>query len=208
MSRPKIAVIYYSSTGTTYQLAREIEAGARHAGAEVRLRRVAETAPEAAVQSNPEWAAHRDATADVPEATMEDVRWADGLVLGSPTRYGMPTAQLKNFLDQTGPLWADGALVDKVGSAFTSAATSHGGHESTLVAIHNTFHHWGAVVVAPGYADPVQFAAGTPYGTSFVSQNGALDPDDTARQAGRFQGRRVVEVARRLRVGERELAHA
>lgn len=206
VTRPNVAVIYYSQTGTTYQLAQAIVRGAEEAGAEVRLRRVEETAPEENVQANEDWVAHREATRDVPVAQLDDLRWADALVFGTPTRYGLPTTQIKNLLDQSGPLWMNGELVDKVASSFTSTATAHGGHESTLLALNNTFYHWGCVVVPPGYADPVQFRSGTPYGTSFVSNNGALDPDETAREAARFQGARVVSVAQRLRAGERELA--
>lgn len=197
----KVAVIYYSATGTTYALARAVEEGAAQAGAEVRVRKVHELAPEQAIASNQGWAAHRLETQDVPEATLDDLEWADAIVLGAPTRYGLPAAQLKQFIDTTGPLWGAGKLVNKVTSGFTSAATLHGGQESTLLALYNTFYHWSSITVAPGYADPIQFAAGNPYGTSFVSQNGAVKPDDTALNAARFQGRRVAEVAGYLTIG-------
>lgn len=88
--------------------------------------------------------------------------------------------------------------MNKIVSSFTSAATLHGGHETTLTALNNTFYHWGSIIVPPGYADRGQFASGTPYGTSFVSNNGELDPDETALNAARFQGRRVAEVAARF----------
>jgi NAD(P)H dehydrogenase (quinone) len=191
----KVAVIYYSSTGTTYELARAIEEGSRSAGAEVRLRRVKELAPEEAIQSNQGWASHRAATQNVAEAQMADLEWADAIAFGTPTRYGLPTAQLKQFLDMTGPLWAQGKLVDKCVTAFTSAATMHGGQETTITGLYNSFHHWSAIVVAPGYADPIQFQAGNPYGVSFASNNGALKPDETALASARFQGRRLTEVA-------------
>lgn len=194
----KVAVIYYSATGTTYALARAIAEGAESAGAEVRVRKVRELAPEQAIASNAGWAAHRLETQDVPEATLADLEECDALIFGAPTRYGLPAAQLKQFLDTTGPLWGAGKLVNKVTSGFTSAATTHGGQESTILALYNTFYHWSAITVAPGYADPIQFAAGNPYGTSFVSQNGALKPDDTALAAARFQGKRVAEIAARL----------
>lgn len=194
----KLALIYYSATGTTYQLARAIEAGAREAGAEVRLRKVRELAPEEAIASNAGWSAHRQETQNVPEATLDDLEWADAVIFGAPTRYGLPAAQIKQFIDTTGGLWAQGKLVNKVMSSFTSAATLHGGHETTITALNNTFYHWGAIIVAPGYADPIQFQAGNPYGASFVSNNGELDPDETALASARFQGRRVVEVTSRL----------
>lgn len=194
----KAAVIYYSATSTTYQLARAIEAGLREAGAEVRFRKVRELAPEQAIKANPEWARHRDETADIGEATLDDLVWAEALVFGAPTRYGLPAAQLVQFLNTTGPLWGEGKLVNKLVSSFTSAATTHGGHETTLTALNNTFYHWGSIIVPPGYADQVQFEAGTPYGASFVSNNGELDPDQTALNAARFQGRRLAEVAARF----------
>src|SRR5262249_26858809 len=94
----------------------------------------------------------------------------------------------------TGSLWAKGVLTNKIGSAFTSTATAHGGQEATILAIHTAFYHWSMIVVSPGYADPIQFAAGNPYGTSFVSNNAQLDPDETAVSAAKFQGKRVAEV--------------
>ena len=191
----KVSIIYYSATGTTYKLARAIEEGAAEAGAEVRFRKVHELAPEAAVKSNEGWSAHSLESQDVEEATNDDLTWADAVIFGTPTRYGLPAAQLKQFLDMTGPLWASGALVNKVCSSFTSAATAHGGQESTILALNNTFYHWGALIVGPGYADPIQFQSGNPYGVSFKSDNGQARPDETALNAARFQGRRVTEIA-------------
>lgn len=197
----KLAIVYYSATGGTYRLARALEEGAREAGAEVRLRKVHELAPEEAIASNAGWSGHRLETQDVPEATLDDLEWAEALAFGSPTRYGLPTAQLKQFIDQSGPLWAQGKLADKLVTAFTSAATTHGGQESTLLALYNTFYHWGCILVPPGYTDPIQFATGTPYGTSFTSQNGTVPPDETALAAARYQGRRLVTVARTYLAG-------
>jgi len=137
----KVAVIYYSATGNVHALAEAVAEGAAEAGAQVRLRRVAELAPAAAIDSNLAWRAHVDATADVQVATRHDVRWADGLALGSPTRFGNISAQLKQFLDVTGPLWFAGELANKVATGFTSASNRHGGNESTLLALYN-FHHW------------------------------------------------------------------
>lgn len=192
----KIAIIYYSATGTTYKIARAIEEGAKQAGAEVRVLKVKELAPEEAIASNEGWSAHRLETQDIPEASLDDLEWADAIILGTPTRYGLPSAQLKQFLDTTGPLWGQGKLVNKIGSSFTSIATLHGGHESTLLAINNVFYSWGSIIVAPGYADPIQFQSGNPYGTSFTSQNGTVAPDEIALNAARFQGKRVAEVTK------------
>lgn len=197
----KVAIIYYSATGGTYKLARAIEEGAKEAGAEVRVLKVKELAPEEAIASNSGWSAHRTETQHVPEATLNDLEWADAIIFGSPTRYGLPTAQLKQFIDTSGPLWAKGALVNKVGSSFTSTATAHGGQEATILAINTVFYHWGCIIVAPGYADPIQFAMGNPYGVSFTSNNGQAPPDETALTAARFQGTRVVEVTQKLRSG-------
>lgn len=197
----RVAIIYYSATGTTYDLARAVEEGARATGADVRFRKVKELAPEEAIRSNRGWAEHARATQDVEEASLDDLEWADALVFGTPTRYGLPTAQLKQFLDQTGPLWAEGRLANKIASSFCSTATPHGGQETTITALNNTFYHWGCIIVPPGYLDPVQFEAGNPYGASFTSDNGRLSPDDTARAAARFQGRRVADVAQQFVAG-------
>jgi NAD(P)H dehydrogenase (quinone) len=197
----KVAIIYYSATGATYQLARAIEEGARAAGAEVRFRKVRELAPEEAIAANQGWAAHRLESQDVGEASNDDLTWADAVIFGTPTRYGLPAAQLKQFLDATGGLWAKGALVNKVCSSFTSAGTSHGGQETTIVNLNTTFYHWSAIIVGPGYADPIQFQSGNPYGVSFTSNNGALKPDEVALSAARFQGRRVAEVAAQFLAG-------
>ena len=145
----KIAVIYYSQTGNVHALATAIKEGAEKAGAEVRLRRVRELAPASAIESNPGWKAHAEATADIAEASHDDLEWADGVVFGTPTRYGLPTAQLKQFIDTSGPLWQAGKLANKVYSVFVSAGTKHGGLESTALALSNTFYHWGGVIVPP-----------------------------------------------------------
>lgn len=200
----KLAVIYYSATGTTYRLARGIEEGAKEAGAEVRFRKVHELAPEQAINSNKGWAAHHLETQDVEEATLDDLTWADAIIFGTPTRYGLPTAQLKQFLDGTGGLWAKGLLVNKIASSFTSTGTPHGGHESTIISLNNTFYHWGAIIVPLGYADPVQFQVGNPYGVSFTSNNGELKPDEVTMTAARFQGRRVAEVAAQFLAGRKQ----
>ncbi|MFD1150915.1 NAD(P)H:quinone oxidoreductase [Saccharothrix hoggarensis] len=201
MSDLKTAVIYYSATGSVYSMAEAAAKAAEDAGGEVRLRKVRELAPEEAIASNQGWAAHVKQTQDVPEATLDDLEWADLLIFGTPTRYGLPTAQLKQFIDTTGPLWAEGKLVNKVATSFTSAATAHGGQETTITALNNTFYHWGCVVVPPGYADPIQFQAGNPYGTSHVSNNGQTPPGQLELDAVSFQARRAVHIARALKTG-------
>lgn len=201
MADVNVAVIYYSATGSVHALAQAAAEAAEKAGAEVRLRKVHELAPKEAIASNEGWSKHSLETENVPEASLDDLEWADVLLFGSPTRYGLPTAQLKQFIDTTGPLWAQGKLVNKIASAFTSAGTAHGGQETTITAINNTFYHWGAIIVPPGYADPVQFQAGNPYGTSHVSANGANPPGDTELAAIAFQARRATEIGIALKRG-------
>jgi NAD(P)H dehydrogenase (quinone) len=199
----KIAVIYYSATGNVHALAEAVAEGAVQAGAQVRLRRAAELAPPQAVDSNPRWRAHVDATDDIEAATNDDVRWADGLAFGSPTRFGNISAQLKQFLDSTGPLWAAGELANKVATGFTSASNRHGGNESTLLALYNTLHHWGAILVAPGYTDEsVTQAGGNPYGTAHASAGGPPTSDVLA--AARYQGRRLATITGLIAGGDRE----
>nr|WP_255254187.1 NAD(P)H-dependent oxidoreductase [Streptomyces albidoflavus] len=174
---------------------------ATEAGAHVRLRKVRELAPQAAIDSNPAWAANADATKDLPEAEPDDMVWADAVIFGSPTRYGNVSAQLKQFIDTLGGLWAEGRLADKVYSGFTASSTAHGGQESTLLALYNTVHHFGGILVAPGYTDPSKFVDGNPYGTSHVSGQGDLPVGDQTLQATKVQAERVVRVARALKEG-------
>ena len=202
----RIAVIYYSSTGTIHTLAKALAEGAQETGAEVRLRRVAELAPREAIEANPAWKAHVDATQDeVAEASVDDLDWADGYALGTPTRFGNPASQLKQFIDQAGPLWGQGKLADKAATSFTSAMNAHGGSESTILAVNNVFYHWGAVIVAPGYTDQELFAAGgNPYGTSYATGQSDDPVPAEVLTAARIQGRRLAEFAARIATREDE----
>ncbi|GAB1691803.1 NAD(P)H:quinone oxidoreductase [Krasilnikovia sp. M28-CT-15] len=192
----KVAVFYYSSTGTVHALAEAVAEGATSAGAEVRLRRAAELAPAEAIDQNPQWRQHLDATSSVPVAQLDDLAWADAYAFGTPTRFGTPAAQLKQFIDQAGGLWRDGVLADKPVTAFTSAYNRHGGSEATILALGNVFYHWGALIVPPGFTDPSIYAAGgNPYGT--VSTGGA-GAGAAALDAARYQGRRLAGFAVRL----------
>ena len=193
------AIIYYSATGTVHALAQAAAEGAEKAGAHVRLRKVAELAPPEAISARPAWGQHLQDTADVAEASLDDLAWADAVPFGTPTRFGNVASQLKAFIDTTGPLWAQGGLADKVYSAFTASNTAHGGQEATLLALGNVFHHWGGIIVPPGYTDPVQFQSGNPYGTSHVAGDGP--PSDVALQAARYQARRAVDTAASLKAG-------
>jgi NAD(P)H dehydrogenase (quinone) len=195
-----ILVVYYSATGNTAALAAALASGAAEAGAEVRVRTVPETVPPEAIARNPRWQAWVDAGPHHDLATLDDLEWADGLAVGSPTRFGGPAAQLKSYLDSTGGLWAQGKLADKVATSFTTASTQHGGLESTVLAINNVFYHWGAIVLPLGYTDPHLHQSGNPYGGSFVSRKSA-SPDELALGALRLQGRRLATISTHIATG-------
>lgn len=197
----KLAVIYYSSTGFSAEIAKEISTAAEKAGAEVRLLKAAELAPEAAIASNEAWAAHAAASAGIPVATPADVEWADAVIFGSPTRFGNIASQLKQFIDTLGGLWAQGKLANKVYSGFATSATAHGGQESTILALYNSIHHFGGIIVSPGYTDPVKFVDGNPYGTSHVDAQGNNPVGEQTRNAAHHQAERVVQIAAALKAG-------
>ncbi|MBE1489469.1 NAD(P)H:quinone oxidoreductase [Plantactinospora soyae] len=199
MEPVQVAIVYYSATGTVHTLARAAADGAEKAGAHVRLRKVAELAPPDAINARPAWAQHVRDTADVTEASLADLAWADAVLFGTPTRFGNVAGQLKAFIDTTGGLWYQGKLADKVYSAFTASNTAHGGQESTILALANVFYHWGGIIVPPGYTDPVQFQTGNPYGTSHVTADGP--PGNVVLEAARYQARRVVDIAAALKAG-------
>ncbi len=194
----KVAVIYYSATGSVHSLAQAVAEGAASVGAEVRLRRVAELAPDSAIDHNPLWRRHADAARSITEASVEDLAWADAFAFGTPTRFGGPAAQLKQFIDQAGGLWQEGRLADKPVTSFTSAYNRHGGSEATILSLANVFYHWGALIVPTGFTDPAVYAAGgNPYSTSMTGP--ATDGPDTATlEAARYQGRRLAQIAIRL----------
>jgi NAD(P)H dehydrogenase (quinone) len=191
-----VAVIYYSATGNVHGLARAVADGAEQAGAEVRLRHVEELASELMISQNQYWGRHRSQVADAPVATLDDLEWADGVAFGTPTRFGNVAAQLKQFIDQAGRLWQDGKLADKVASSFTSSQTTHGGQESTLLALNNTLYHWGMMILPLGYTVHEVFAAGgNPYGASFVAGHTVTGPDAHALAVARYQGQRLAQYA-------------
>jgi NAD(P)H dehydrogenase (quinone) len=195
----KVAIVYYSSTGTNRAIAEAVAAGARDAGADVRVRLVAETAPPAAIDSNPKWRTFVDATANETRASVDDLEWADAVVFGSPTRFGNVASQLKAFIDATGGLWARGGLANKVYAGFTSAIASHGGQESTLLALYNSVHHFGGFIVTPGYTDPaVSAAGGNPYGPSVTTGQQGAAPTEADLAHARYLGTRVASVAAKL----------
>lgn len=196
---PNVAVIYYSATGTNHAMAEAVGEGARAAGAEVRVRLVAETAPPAAVAGNPGWQAFTDAHKNDPRASLDDLEWAHAVVFGTPTRYGNVAAQLKSFIDATGRIWAQGKLANKIYAGFTSAMNAHGGQESTLLALYNCCYHFGGYIVTPGYTDPAVFAAGgNPYGPSVTTGTSGAGPSEHDLAHARYLGKRVTEVAGKL----------
>ena len=195
----KLAVIYYSSTGTVDAMARRAASTAEKAGAEVRLRHVDELAPDDIIDGVAEWRHHVDDMAGEPTATPDDIVWADAVLFGSPTRFGNVASQLKQYLDALGPQWGDGKLADKVYAGFTAAKTDHGGQESTLLALYNTIHHFGGIIVAPGYTDPLKFADGNPYGVSHVTGGSNDAPLGDAQFAALdHMAERVVKIAGKL----------
>jgi NAD(P)H dehydrogenase (quinone) len=193
----KLAIVYYSTYGTNHQMATIAAEAATAAGAEVRLLKVRETAPQEAIDSQDGWKAQVARAADVPEATPDDMEWADAYLFSTPTRFGGAPSQVRAFIDTLGGKWFTGALANKGFSAMTSAQNPHGGQETTILGLYTTAMHWGAVIVAPGYTDPALFkAGGNPYGYSHT-QGTALD--ETAAAAIAYQAKRLVEMTARLR---------
>ncbi|MBM7713243.1 NAD(P)H dehydrogenase (quinone) [Bacillus thermophilus] len=195
MSNVKLAVIFYSMGGTNYQLAKWAEEGGKEAGAQVKVLKVEELAPESIIERNEAWKSTVETTKDVPIATGDDIQWADAIIFSVPTRFGNMPSQMKQFLDIQGGLWSSGKTVNKVVSAMTSAQNPHGGQEATLLSLYTTMMHWGAIIVPPGYTDQSVFGAGgNPYGTSVtVDQDGNMVDDVQA--AVKHQAKRTVTVA-------------
>src|SRR3954470_21667607 len=198
---PKILVAYYSATGSVYRLALAVAEGAREAGADVRLRQVHEHAPEAAIAGNPDWTQHREDTSEIEVATLDDLDWADGYAFGTPSRYGAPASQLKQFIDSASSLWHEGKLSDKAVTTFVSSAEQHGGQEATILSLNNVFYHWGSIIVPLGSTDDVVYAAGgNPYGTSWGAGFPSTMTDEAALACARYQGSRLARFAELLSV--------
>lgn len=197
MENLKLAIIYYSSTGTNYTLAREAETAAKDLGVEnIRFKRVEETVPEEVIKENEDWHNHYQETKDIETATVEDLDWADAIIFSYPTRYGDAPSQFKSLVDSTGGLWQNGKLVNKVITGMTSAANPHGGQEGTLLSLYKTMMHWGAIIAAPGYSDPVIFeTGGNPYGFSMI---GGSDLDGKQKQAIAAQVKRALEITEKI----------
>ncbi|MGV0634371.1 NAD(P)H:quinone oxidoreductase [Mycolicibacillus trivialis] len=195
----KLAVLYYSATGHGTEMATRVARAGEAAGAEVRLRHIAETRDPADFAHNPAWTANYEATKDLPAATGDDIVWADAVIFGSPTRFGSPAAQFRTFLDSLGGLWANGLLADKVYAGFTSSQTVHGGQESTLLSLYISLMHFGGILVPPGYTDEVKFADGNPYGVGHVTgPDNRNELSEATADALEHLAARVVTVATRL----------
>ena len=195
-----VLIAFYSRGGVTEALAKAVAEGAKAEGAEVRLRRAREFVGEEVMKKAPGWlegAKRMNALYEAP--TEADAEWADGIVFGTPTRFGSMTAELKAYIDGLGGLWFQGKLVGKAGAAFASTSTLHGGNEMTITSLYAPMAHLGLILVPTGYADPVLFKAGTPYGASSVSGTNSTPPSADDLEVARFQGKRVARVAAALK---------
>jgi NAD(P)H dehydrogenase (quinone) len=201
----KILVVYYSTYGHVHKMAEAVAAGVgKVAGAEAILRRVPETLPRDVLEKMGAIEAQQSLS-HVPVCTVEELASADAVIFGTPTRFGNMCGQMRQFLDATGQLWAQGALVGKVGSVFTSTATQHGGQESTILSFHITLLHHGFVIVGLPYSFQGQMrideiTGGSPYGASTIAGgSGERMPSDNELDAARFQGEHVATIASRLK---------
>ncbi|MDJ0763654.1 MAG: NAD(P)H:quinone oxidoreductase [Myxococcota bacterium] len=201
----KILVLFYSTYGHVYHMAKAIAEGVREVpGVDVEIKRVPETLPDGVLQQMNAIDAQKG-FADVPIASPEDLKTADGVIFGTPTRFGSMCGQMRQFIDATGQLWMEGALVGKVGSVFVSTATQHGGQESTILSFHTTLLHHGMVIVGLPYAFQDQMRLDevtgcSPYGASTIAgTKGERMPSETEILGARFQGRHVAEITKKLR---------
>jgi NAD(P)H dehydrogenase (quinone) len=195
MSAAKVSIVYYSQTGTISAMAHRLASTAQKLGADVRLRSVGRDGEEAGAS---------DGQPDPP--TADDVTWADVVLVGTPTRFGNVAGRLKIFLDSLGGPWSRGELADKVYAGFTSSQTTHGGQESTLLNLYTTFHHFGGIIVSPGYTDGSKFVDGNPYGVSHVTgANNDAPVDDITNTALDHLVARAVSISERLTLGRDHL---
>ena len=198
MESVKLAVIYYSATGANRQMSEWVAEAAEKAGATVRRKKIAETAPQQAIEGNEAWKKFVEESKDEETAELDDLEWADAYIFCTPTRYGNLPSQVQAFFDTTGGLWANGKFVNKVASGTSSAMNPHGGQESTVQAMYKTFSHWGCIIVPPAYSAPEIFeAGGNPYGTSAtVDGSGGIQNADKIKAAVEKQTERTLQVAK------------
>jgi NAD(P)H dehydrogenase (quinone) len=200
----KVQVIFYSMYGHVYKMAQAVAEGVKQApGAEVSIFQVAELVPDDVLEKYGAKAA-RASFANVPIATVDQLPEAHAIIFGTPTRFGNMAAQMRNFLDQTGPLWMKGALIGKIGSVFASTASQHGGQETTLTSFHTTLLHQGMIIVGVPYSESglvhmENISGGTPYGaTTIAGTDGSRHPSENELKIARYQGKHVAEIASKL----------
>lgn len=203
----KVQIIFYSMYGHIYKMAQAVAQGVGQvAGVEAQLLQVEELVPPEALERSGA-AAARQAFAQVPVAQVEAMTEADAIIFGTPTRFGMMCAQMRNFWDRTGQLWMKGGLIGKVGSVFASTGTQHGGQESTILSFHTTMLHHGMILVGVPFSQPElmitdQMTGGTPYGaTTIAAPDGSRQPSEPELSLARYQGQRVAEIALALKKG-------
>jgi NAD(P)H dehydrogenase (quinone) len=204
ISTVKIQIVFYSMYGHIYRMAEAVAEGARGvSGADVSLLQVQELVPDAALERTGAKQA-RAAFTHVSFAQPQQLAEADAIIIGTPTRFGNMAAQMRNFLDQTGGLWAKGALIGKVGSVFTSTGTQHGGHETTITSTHSTLLHLGMIIVGVPYScgeltNMNEITGGSPYGAgTLAGSDGSRQPSENELAIARFQGRHVAEITGKL----------
>jgi len=196
----KVLVLYYSSYGHTEVMARAVAEGAgKVAGCQCDVRRVPELVPADVAASS-----GMKVTQEAPFATVDELANYDAIIFGTPTRFGNMAAQMRNFLDQTGGLWAKGALIGKIGSVFVSTASQHGGQETTITSFHTTILHHGMIVVGLPYSfagntEMGEISGGTPYGATIIAgADGSRMPSENELAGARYQGQHVAEIAKKL----------
>ena len=201
----KVLIVYYSTYGHVHKMAEAVAEGVGQVeGAEAVMRRVPETLPQEVIEKMGAVDA-RNTFSHVPICTLEELASADAVIFGTPTRFGNMCGQMRQFLDSTGQLWAEGSLVGKVGSVFTSSATQHGGQESTILSFHISLLHHGFVIVGLPYSFQGQMridevTGGSPYGASTIAGgSGERMPSENELEAAQFQGRHVAEIASKLK---------
>jgi NAD(P)H dehydrogenase (quinone) len=198
----KILVLYYSLTGNVYRMAKLVAEGVRQGGTEAVIKTVPELMPEELIRESELMMAARKEQAEVPISTVEELRDYDGIIVGTPTRFGNMAAQMRNFWDQTGALWVQGSLIGKPAGVFCSTATLHGGQETTLISSMMTLFHQGMIMVGVPYSEQALIttnAGGTPYGPSHVSGQPPTNPiTDQEAEICRALGKRVAEIAAKL----------
>ncbi|MDT0447157.1 flavodoxin family protein [Streptomyces johnsoniae] len=198
----KVAIIFHSRSGNTYQLAAAAADAAAKAGAETRLLKVGEL-PDPMVLDKEAYSELETDTADLKVATLEDLVWADAIMIGTPVHFGLPAPQIINFIDHSGPVAIPGKLVNKAVTVFASGSAPHSGAQTTILAVHNSLCHWGSLIVPNGSSVEILGSEnnGSPYGTCSISRHEANNVHEDNLRAIEYQALRLVEVARAYQIG-------